>query len=624
MAIKIWVNEQLLDVTEDTQLTLKSSSPFFETEIERGEYTYPFKLPLTQRNSKILGFPEQLTVTEETFTFNAELERLGSISSGILYIDSVGFDHTLQQGYADCTFAGTDGKFLHLIEGKKMWELTYGGSFAVPVYSPINAFWNYHSNVGLWATDITNGTVTGKPFVFPMIQWKNFGFDSAAIPLQILPGIFINYWQKTAQFNHDAGPRYADIDIAGNKQRLIPMFKTRWIVERIFAEYGFTVTGDFFSNATFQADFIPNSYSINKWQMDGTASAPQNTDLCTEINPANHVPDMLVVDFLNIICKRFNGQFIPTGPISYEFILKKDILVSTESTDIPDKMLSPYIIKKLNETQAAQKGINLDYTNTDPAFEEQVKPDTEITSIKGTVTHQSDLAGIGSPEDGDIYLVQDNNMFYVYYSDGASWYFYGYNYINYKQYKDGNDLSIEAAPLVNIYTAFGVVNYPSGNVNYAAYFPTIDADGNFLGDEWINGATPATGAYISTSKRTYLPLRFMLWFGLSDNYPGNYQTPFASGYNYDQGYNKIYDYHLGFYGNEGIYTTFYKLWNAVMAQTTKYELQTYLPEHEVNSLSFKKMILALDQKFLLYGRAFSEPYRSVASLEVYKVPYYIC
>lgn len=622
MAIKIWVNEELLDVPEDTQLTLKNSSPIFETEVERGEYSYPFKLPLTQRNSKILGFPEQLTVTEEIFTFNAELERLGSISSGILFVDSVGFDHNLQQGYAECTFAGTDGKLFNKIDGKKLWELTYGGSFAVPVYSPINAYWNYHSNVGLWATDITNGTITDKPFVFPMIKWDNFGTDTGDVDIL---EYYVNLWQKTPQFANDIGPRFADIGISGNKQRLIPMFKTKWIVQQIFAEYGFTVGGSFFDTPTFEADIIINSYSVNKWQMSGTGSAPQNTDLCTEINPANHLPDMYVVDFLNIICKRFCGQFMPNGPKSYEFVLKKDVINTTAVTAIENKYLSPFISKKLNETKDAQKKINLEYTDTDTFFENNVIVDTDVAAIKGSVNTVADLAGVASPADGDIYLVKNLNQLWKYFTEGAAWFFHCYNFINYKPYKNGNDLTLEAAPLINVNADFSLVDYGVGGITYNLNTPEIDVEANIIGDEWVNGATPGSTFYILSSKRTYLPLRFMLWYGLTENYAANYAIPYCSGYNYDQtsSYNKVYDYNLGLYGPDGLYNQFYRLWNLVMGQTTKYELQTYLPEHDVNALSFKEMMFALDQKFLLYSRAFTEPYRGVASLEVYKIPYYV-
>ena len=117
----------------------------------------------------------------------------------------------------------------------------------------------------------------------------------------------------------------------------------------------------------------------------------------------------------------------------------------------------------------------------------------------------------------------------------------------------------------------------------------------------------------------------MLYFGMANNEAGDYEIPYCSGYNYDQtaAVNKVFDYNLSLFGADGIWLTFYSLWNKVMTQTTKYELQIYLGEHDVNSLSYKKMITALEQKFLLYSRAFAEPYRGVASLEIYKVPYYI-
>jgi hypothetical protein len=116
----------------------------------------------------------------------------------------------------------------------------------------------------------------------------------------------------------------------------------------------------------------------------------------------------------------------------------------------------------------------------------------------------------------------------------------------------------------------------------------------------------------------------MLYFGLTENFAGDYAIPYCSSYNYDQtsSYNKVFDYNLSLHGEEGLYTTFYKLWDKVLSKTTKYEIQIYDAEHNVNALSFKEMIAALEQKFLLYSRSFTEPYKGVATLEIYKVPYY--
>jgi hypothetical protein len=629
MAIKIWVNEELLDVVEDTQLTIKSCSSLFETEVVRGEFSFPFKIPLTQRNSRIMGFPEQMSIVEETFVFNAELERLGSISSGVLYIDSVEFNHKLQIGVAECTFAGTDGRFFQLIDGKKMWQLTYGGSFAVPAYTPY-AFFAVHSNACRYATDVTDGTITGLPFVFPMIKWENFGIE---IFMNHLCNGFVNYWQKTPQdgvmpgdcfaFYYREKPPLTDVTY----QRLIPMFKTKWLLEKIFEEFGFTIDFGTFDSLTFQADILINSFSINKWSFDDTVGlTPAFIDNCSEINPANHVPDITVADFLNIICTRFNGQFIYTGPDSYEFVLKQDVITSPLTTAIPNHKISPVVIKKLSETVEAQKGINLEYTSTDQFFDDSVLKDTDLALIKGEVDEQSDLPGIASPAHNDIWLVKEMNRFYQY--DSSLGYFipYCYNFINQKNYDNGNDLSIEAAPLVNDFIVFDHENIGTWT-SYEIICPKIDAQGNNFADEYTAGYPLATDLRVTKSERTYLPARFMLWYGLTDcfNPINNYRIPYSSGSSYDGTLTltKVYAWSLSLYGEDGIWEVFYKRWNNVLTKTTKYQLQVYLGEHDVNALSFKEFIAALEQKFLLYSRAFTEPYRDVATLEVYKIPYYL-
>ena len=662
----IYVYGEALDMLPNAAINVESASPIFENEILRGEYSYPFTIPLTNRNRTLLGYMEEVHSITETKKIPVQYERLGATVSAMLYIDEVDFDFNTNTGTANCSLVGIEGYFYALIQSKKLENLHFGGSFPVPTYATrltVN-----HSNLVRYASDIANGTITGMPFIFPMIKWDNFGLDG----LDFVPiNGFINYYSQHPANTGSSVPQYEFAAAGNGLARTIPMFYVSWVIKRIFLEVGFTVTGDLFNDTTFNALYVVNNFAINKWYINNTLSILAHIDKCTEINPANHMPDMLVTEFLNAICQLCNVQFIATGLTTFNMVRKKAIVNNGTVTEIDKIKISSLVAKKITDVVAAQNGINLAYKGGDTIYSTFTQG-SNYTITKGTVADYSALSDI-TPLNGDVYYVTADTQYYQYnlanlqwqtyndlvingdvelftdlnpagMKDGDIWFVrsvneliqytvpatftrYSRNFVAFKQYPAGINLNLDGAPLVNMSIPFND-DYVSPTIDV----PHIDAPGRWFANQYDPADTTSTLVRTVTPlKVDKISLRLMLYFGITANdvaLPDGdnsavtpYAIPYSSGYNRSAHgiphYDKKFDWNLNLYGPEGIYNTFYADWDRAMLNSIKYVLQVYMPEHDVNNLDFTGKILALQQLFLIYKKAFNIPYLNTATLEVY-------
>lgn len=613
--VKIWIDDELLDMEPESNLSLEYSSPLFENEVQRGEFSYPFTIPLTERNKRLLNNPQFVNNPEITIQQTVYFERLNKKAPGVLFIDAVDYNYTTNAGRCECTLSGVEGLFLTQIEGKKLADLEYDGVYPIPVVSEAGSY-NAHSNACLYATSITNGTVTGMPFVFPMLRVANFGFEAGESEHSVTSGDliqgFYNFWTNNP-WNHSAltGPCYEyilsrkSVDTY-DYQRLVPMFYRKWVLVKVFEEFGYTLTGDFLDDATFNAIVLQNNFTINKWISFIAFSGPiLFRDRCTEIDPRNHMPDISIIDFLNDTCKNFNVQLIPVSPTEWKVVSKTDLIGGIATTEIAKHKINPNIRKMLTETAEVRKGTNLEYTNSDTFYDSAVLA-LDYVTITGEVANYAALPG--SPADGNIYYVLNEDVFYQYSADETDWYPYTQNSFPLDAIADGNAISFGGTPVAMELASFDVWEVATNNT-YEGYFPYIDQAGNYYRED------------LAPMDRIYCPMRQLLYFGLSDNIvdAGGYTTPYAAMSNYDYQKAKQFDWGLGLYGTEGIYNTFYKDWDAKKANSIKYTVQTYITEGEAELLVFDELTYLLGQYFLIYSKKFTSPYLSGCYLEVYKI-----
>ena len=411
-APQVWINDELID-TDGMPLKIERANSLFDAEPIKGEYSYPFTWPLTERNRRLLGNPQEFALLDDPLTFSVRYMSLGEVVDGLLYVDAVTWDSNALTGTIQGNLVGTEGILANAFGTMKLaeMELEVIDLPDTPVYTGIHPGGGGGGGITIksraceFATGVTNGTYTGYPFVFPMIFWPDYrdraDWDSAhtdgsgAVDGQYfnkdsaieLPYDCVNYWSQIAQIfgknEADYGSRgftltsnfiyatecYPMMVIVNNDEpgatnfdglnRIIPMLKVKWLLTRIFNNLGYALEGDILTDPSFEKLFVVNNYSINKWVLTdpGTSPAIEIEDTCDSINLANHVPDMKIVDYLNAtfswlgLVPKITSGTVTLYTIS-EILAMEDYPITCQR--------NPQVVKTLTDTYG--KGMSMKYT----------------------------------------------------------------------------------------------------------------------------------------------------------------------------------------------------------------------------------------------------------------------
>lgn len=136
--------------------------------------------------------------------------------------------------------------------------------------------------------------------------------------------------------NITAGVKF--INYVPCRNQVVPMFYYHQVLRHCFSEFGFTLQGDLLEDANFKKLILPNVYSILKEQVYqlNTLSTSNifNALYCqlpTQLIPANHLPDMLISDFIADFMLRFQCYFDIDGTVAT--IKKLNLQLSSASFD---------------------------------------------------------------------------------------------------------------------------------------------------------------------------------------------------------------------------------------------------------------------------------------------------
>lgn len=621
--IKIWIGDELLDMPAKTSIKLERNSNLFENEQIRGDYTYPFTIPLTEHNRKLLGNIQDNTFAQTDITYRIKAQFTGLIRYGLMYVDSVEWNINTQTGYISVTTVLEEGLFYSLIKGKMMKDFTYGGVIPVPAYTNPNPT-NPWSNVIAWANDIANGVVTDQPFVFPMVKWENFAPEGKR-DKDLLAQKCINHWWPANGGTSPAeypvwiySDRNSNSSMTAYYNRMVPMFYLQWVMEQLFTELGYELECELFTDTDFQKLILLSNYSVNLF----TDSAVNSDDLCTFIDPRNHMPDMTVVQFLNEIVKPFGAVYYFTADNKVSIKLKKTI-AQQQPVHIKHD-LNPQITKSYTDIPEIAKGINFSYgvTDKDNAFSTLGNSGLDTYNIKGAVDTYTDLAAL-TPDENDIQLVTDENKYYQF--NGFEWVIVSNNLIDYLSNDNAFAMSCAAVPVPDQETEV-YNNWDGSGILFATFWyqlPQMDMAGTYFGDNQAFVGAVSDGNKLR--KGDPMGIHLMFYHGLQTKESpnplyGEITYPYGSSYHYapDDARTKIGNWHLGWGEAEGLVEVFYALWLSVMANTRKIAIDIYLNEAELDSILLEQPYFIYWQNYFIYKMSYAAPHKTLAQFEIYK------
>ncbi|MDB4926785.1 hypothetical protein [Mucilaginibacter sp.] len=177
-----------MDLSDDSPIALTFQiNNLAEVQNQQGNTSNQFKLPLTQRNRRILGFPDDIAFcTDSPYTkYDAKLvqDGLEIIPYGIGELNSIEQDTasiTILSGNVDF-FDAIDGKLYDMGDTKSQWS-NFGKSL---VWKPYDHAWNIDN--------VAHSQTKTEGWIYPVIDYGNFTEDySQSINVTTMrPGFFI-------------------------------------------------------------------------------------------------------------------------------------------------------------------------------------------------------------------------------------------------------------------------------------------------------------------------------------------------------------------------------------------------------------------------------------------------
>lgn len=265
-------------------------------------------------------------------------------------------------------------------------------------------------------------------------------------------------------------------------------------------------------------------------------------------NPADHVPDITFRELLEAFRDTFNIS------LKYDLLGHQLIIDKVEATfdqDVIDITEKTTGIHQISDELIKYKLLNYTFDESDSLSES--KKDFPFTGILGSVTHKADLDSLVVGMDTDSgyigavgYVTSLNQFFQISAISGGNitWNFISHGWPDYviDELNGDEEILPECSPLfMNQFP-----NPPAGGPeNIIA--PMIQQIGNSIQFNFLNGGNE-------------FGLRLMFFWGMVNADDNATEYPLASSSNYDINGNRLGEYTLHWWGDDGLIEKFWKQW----------------------------------------------------------------
>ncbi|HVW14930.1 MAG TPA: hypothetical protein VHB54_13935 [Mucilaginibacter sp.] len=187
--LQLYINDQLVDLNDDSPIALTFQiNNLAEVQNQQGNTSNQFKLPLTQRNRRILGFPDDVAFSTlaayKQYPAKLVQDGLEIIPYAIAELNNIDQDNanvTVLSGNVDF-FDAIDGKLYDMGDSASQWT-NYGKSL---VWKPYDHNWTI-DNVAI-------SQVKTDGWIYPIIDYGFIDGDDFTQPIDVhnlRPGFFI-------------------------------------------------------------------------------------------------------------------------------------------------------------------------------------------------------------------------------------------------------------------------------------------------------------------------------------------------------------------------------------------------------------------------------------------------
>ena len=385
--IHIKINGEFLDVAPNTRIQRERNSPFFlSTKSGRdaipAEVSYPFNLPLTDRNMRILGFTDVLPSIRVKQYEQILYDEINQITNGKLIMRATDFNlNGTNVGRQEANLLCNASAFFKLIEGKLLKDLTLGGprTFSWDGFNDTtgSGFWR-HCHATWEYTDCDDGDYVFYPIWDPAYA----GYSKGPNVVEIRSGrIQLEQQQNTVS--------------------LCPHTYISYILRCIFEEHGYKVTGDIFDDEMLKKLTLASFRGIN-WAEPNLVMANFTTPFYLpepydeiQIRLSEHMPQETGVgEFLVELMKLLPLGFeIDDNSRSCNILILGRQSPADRLKDMT-KIVSPDIQTAMSETDKKKKVIGMRYNFNSDAFGGGV---ADITNLNYPPDREQDWLPLPSP-----------------------------------------------------------------------------------------------------------------------------------------------------------------------------------------------------------------------------------
>lgn len=602
VAIKVYStngNVHYLDLPAGVKLNFEELKSAFDRNLEEGLFSFPIDVPFTPANLNFFKHLQHMNAHSATIPdyWRCDVEEYGVaelVDCKLKIINHKGrWDN--KTGFISTMITGAKGMFGTLIKNKKLTDLQLGGKIT----------WAPTSDSREFAKEVMDGlhpTVADKLGFAPVAMEdyfdttrEDYNGEVLHVPIvnnTILNGAYNNGWLfgRNATVNTKVNKNNAGYE----EYRTVPFLKLFFVLKQIGLEFGYQVSGEFFQFPGFSKLHVFNQRSVERYDF------PFLFDVNTEINPVDHVPEMLIVDFLIAFQNAFNLRidFLPNQIIEFNF--NHNILNATNRVDYTKKCLSVY--PEASRSESFENGYTLKWgwDSNDSYAREKIKKQKDLNVI-ATVTLFSDIAGLSfafTLDETHYILVTAENYFYNYVTSSGDWIPVFENNEELVIGKGSEAVEPAISPLSSYYTVDGTGTYTRRNIVATRQ----------LGSYWNNGKTLVKNPFglrllyigtITTGSFTNLPISFC--------------------HNYDADGKKLAEVSLNWHTKEGVYTLFYKQWLAMLMESWTVKARFQLDRVEIYNFKKTDVMLINGSQFIVRKQAYSLPMNEATEVELVKV-----
>lgn len=579
--IAITINSEALDLYENTSIRLEKSNPMFDFDSIPGAIVFPFKIPHTARNLRLLKYPDTIMNVALDTPFDAVL-----ILAGLHYADAVLRIDQVVVNESTIYLTLDAGDFLSLIKELSLKEIDLGQLQIGTTEFSLRAFMN-QTTIDSWPNQagvffpFRNEAFVGEDSytVFP-------GAHAPATPISptcpILnyyhAGTFEEWW---AQFGETYG-------LSVKSTNSTPAIYIAHILQRICAHAGYSFEGIFQDDQELAA-LVMQSLTLIR----DDASIDH-----VEINTL--VPDIDLQIFLVAVRRLFCLSLdFSSKNQRVTFTAIRDIL-QADAKDDWTEFASPEF--KLDRRYAEEFHFDWTLDSNDAASVDEVQP-TITFALKGSVADVASLP-VSAARD-DIWLVIQEWRYYTW--NGIDWIFYSHPLQPF-----GN--SSAAKQVKSIFSPVAM-EFSEDTIPTDYFWDVIPPSRS-----WKIPYMSQEGTYTFAKRITSeIKPRLLFYRGMQPDTLGN-DYPFASADTTDGAGNVVGNYALSWQDEAGIYETWWKDYVDFIYKTRLVTLSLDLEIAQIINLDFhrKKRINGVDYFINKLSTTITMDGISAVTAELYK------